>query len=138
MDVVDRLVLDSREWEDGPGGSGELTPCFERVAVSDIAWTCTLRWRRQLATLWPDLADAHSLHLRGPWAEAALLAGWLRSRLGRDVELRHEQAEAIELVAVDGREVVAREERMSASDLLSHELDRFSRDPVYEAAVKSS
>jgi glucose-6-phosphate dehydrogenase assembly protein OpcA len=135
LDVVDRLVVDSREWEDGPDGSGELANCFERVAVSDIAWTCTLRWRRELAKLWPDLAGARELHVRGPWGEAALLAGWLRSRLGRDVALGHEQAETIDLVAVDGREVVAREDRMSASDLLSHELDLFSRDPVYEAAV---
>jgi glucose-6-phosphate dehydrogenase assembly protein OpcA len=135
MDVVDRLVVDSREWEDGPGGSGELERCFERVAVSDIAWTCTLRWRREVAKLWPELAGLRNLHVRGPRAEAALLAGWLRARLGRDVELQHEEAKAIDLVAVDGREVVAREERMSSSDLLSHELDRFSRDPVYEAAV---
>jgi glucose-6-phosphate dehydrogenase assembly protein OpcA len=138
VDVVDRLVVDSREWEDGPGGSGALERCFERVAVSDIAWTCTLRWRRELAKLWPDLADMRRLHVRGPWAEAALLAGWLRSRLGPDIELRHDEAELIELVAVDGREVVAREERLSASDLLSHELDNFSRDPVYEAAVAAS
>jgi glucose-6-phosphate dehydrogenase assembly protein OpcA len=135
IDVVDRLVVDSREWSDGPGGSGQLAHCFDRAAVSDIAWTCTLRWRRELAKLWPALAGVQRLHVRGPWAEAALLTGWLRSRLLRDVELRHEAAETIELVAADGQEVVAREERMSASDLLSHELDRFSRDPVYEAAV---
>jgi glucose-6-phosphate dehydrogenase assembly protein OpcA len=135
VDVVDRLVVDSREWNDGPDGGGELVHCFERVAVSDIAWTCTLRWRRELAKLWPELAGVRELHVRGPLAEAALLAGWLRSRLQIPVALNHEQAETIDLVAVDGREVVAREERMSASDLLSHELDLFSRDPVYEAAV---
>jgi hypothetical protein len=51
------------------------------------------------------------------------------------VRLRHDDADAVDLVAVDGREVVAREERPSASDLLSHELDQFSRDPAYESAV---
>ncbi len=138
MDVVDRLVVDSREWDDGPHGSGELPRCFERVAVSDIAWTRTLRWRRELAKLWPGLAGARGLHIRGPRAEAALLAGWLRSRLRRDVALHYEDAETIDLVAVDGHEVLAREERLTASDLLSHELDQFSRDPVYEAAVEAA
>jgi glucose-6-phosphate dehydrogenase assembly protein OpcA len=138
IDVVDRFVVDSREWKDGPDGSGELQRCFERVAVSDIAWTCTLRWRREIAKLWPELAGVHELHVRGPWAEAALLAGWLRSRLRRDVELRHEPDQTIELVSVDGHELVAHEESMSASDLLSHELDLFSRDPVYEAAVEAA
>jgi glucose-6-phosphate dehydrogenase assembly protein OpcA len=138
VEVVDRFVVDSREWEDGPAAGGELARCFERVAVSDIAWTCTLRWRRELAKLWPDLAGARVLHVRGPWAEAALLAGWLRSRLERDVELRNEAADGVGLVAVDGREVLARDEPLSPSDLLSHELDRFSRDPVYEAAVQAA
>jgi hypothetical protein len=32
----------------------------------------------------------------------------------------------------------AREEHWSPSDLLSHELDRFSRDPIYEAAVAAA
>jgi hypothetical protein len=47
-------------------------------------------------------------------------------------------AEHVEMLAVDGRDVVAREERTSASDLLSHELDRFSRDEVYERAVEAA
>jgi glucose-6-phosphate dehydrogenase assembly protein OpcA len=138
VDVVDRLVVDSREWPDDPGGFRELAQHFDRAAVSDIAWTCTLRWRRELAKLWPSLADARELHVRGPWAEASLLAGWLRARLGRDVRLRHDDADAIERVSVDSREVVAREERMSASDLLSHELDLFSRDAVYEQAIAAA
>ena len=135
-DVVDRLVVDSREWPDAPGCYGELVPYFERVAVSDIVWTRTLRWRRAIAQLWP--IEPRELHVVGPAAEASLLAGWLRSRLERDVELRHEEAERIDHLALDGREVHAREERWSPSDLLSNELDRFSRDPMYEAAVASS
>ena len=131
--VVDRLVVDSLEWEDAPASYADLARWFERVAVSDIVWTRTLRWRRAIAQRWP--LEPSVLEVRGPIQEAALLVGWLRSRLGRDVELRHEPAETIERIALDGEDVQAREERWTPSELLSHELDRFSRDPVYEAAL---
>lgn len=132
-DVVDRLIVDSREWPDAPGSFSELPRWFDRVAVSDIVWTRTLRWRRAIALRWP--IEPSELHVRGPAPEAALLAGWLRSRLGRPVEVRIEPADRIELLALDGEEIEAREERWTSSELLSHELDRFSRDPIYEAAV---
>lgn len=135
VDVVDRLVVDSREWDDAPECYPELVPYFERVAISDIVWGRTLRWRRAIAELWPGVRSAAELHVRGPLPETMLLRGWLASRLGRDVALRHEPAEHVELLAIDGDEVVVREERTSASDLLSNELDRFSRDEVYERAV---
>jgi hypothetical protein len=134
--VVDRLIVDSREWEDAPGSYAELATWLSQVAVSDIVWTRTLRWRRAIALRWP--LEPRVLEVRGPSQEAALLAGWLRSRLDRDVELRHEPAETIERLALDGDEVEAREERWTSSELLSHELDRFSRDPVYEAAVAAT
>ena len=38
VDVVDRLVVDSREWDDVPSCYPELVPYFERVAISDIVW----------------------------------------------------------------------------------------------------
>jgi glucose-6-phosphate dehydrogenase assembly protein OpcA len=138
VDVVDRLVVDSREWDDVRECYPELVPYFERVAISDIVWGRTLRWRRAIAELWPGVRSAAELHVRGPLPEAMLVRGWLVSRLGRDVALRHEPAEHIELLAIDGQEVVAREERTSASDLLSNELDRFSRDEVYELAVAAA
>jgi glucose-6-phosphate dehydrogenase assembly protein OpcA len=138
VDVVDRLVVDSREWEDVPSSYDELVPYFERVAISDIVWGRTLRWRRAIAELWPGVRAADELHVRGPLPETLLLRGWLASRLEREIELRHEPAEHVELLAIDGHEVVAREERISASDLLSHELDRFSRDEVYEQAVATA
>ena len=138
VDVIDRLVVDSREWPDAPGCYPRLAEYFERVAVSDIVWTRALRWRRAIARLWPELADVKELHVVGPAQEATLLVGWLRSRLERGVELRHEPAERIERLELDRREVRAREERWSSSDLLSHELDRFSRDPIYEEAVAAA
>jgi len=136
VDVVDRLVVDSSEWPDAPGRYAELAQYFDRVAVSDIVWTRTLRWRRAIAQLWPLEPD--ELEVVGPATEAALLAGWLRSRLGRRVALRCEEAERIRQLELDGREVRAREERLSPSDLLSVQLDRFSRDPVYEEAVRGT
>lgn len=138
VDVVDRLVVDSREWEDVARCYPELFPYFERVAISDIVWGRTLRWRRAIAGLWPGVRAAAELHVRGPLPESMLLRGWLASRLDRDVALRHDAAEHIELVTIDGEEVAAREERTSASDLLSNELDRFSRDDVYERAVAAA
>jgi Glucose-6-phosphate dehydrogenase subunit len=134
--VVDRLVLDSSEWPDAPQSFSELLGWFDGVAVSDIAWTRTMRWRQAIARLWP--IEPRELYVRGPAPEAALLAGWLRSRLGRDVALKSEPADRVELVALDGDEVHARDEQSTASELLSHELDRFSRDPVYEAAVAAA
>jgi Glucose-6-phosphate dehydrogenase subunit len=136
VDVVDRLVVDSREWPDAPSCYAKFASYFERTAVSDIVWTRTLRWRRAIAQLWPF--EPKQLRLVGPRPEAALLVGWLRSRLDRDVELSHEAAERIEVLELDGREVRAREDRWSPSDLLSHELDRFSRDPAYEEALRAS
>jgi hypothetical protein len=38
---------------------------------------------------------------------------------------------------VDGEPVEPPNEQSSPSDLLSAELDRFGRDPVYEAAVRA-
>lgn len=117
-DVVDRLVVDSSEWPDVPAAYAELARFLDRVAVSDIAWRRTLSWRRELAQAWPELPD----RLTGPPAEIALVAGWLRSRAGIELETEH----AGEL-PVGGKR--------ASSDLLSDELDVYVRDPVYEAAL---
>ena len=136
VDVVDRLVVDSREWR---GDFVRIADYFDLTAVSDIAWARTLPWRAVLAGLWPDIVDAHELRVAGPRSEAALLVGWLRSRLGRGVGLLHEPAGELEDVAVDGEQVPPPSgESRSPSDLLSDELDRFSRDRVYEEAVRGS
>jgi Glucose-6-phosphate dehydrogenase subunit len=138
LEVVDRLVVDSREWDAVRAGLRSLAELFERTAVSDIAWARTLPWRVEIARLWPDVADARELPVTGPESEALLLVGWLRSRLGRDVELVHQRADDLERVAVDGEDVSPpRDPRRSPSDLLSDELDRFARDHIYEAAVRS-
>lgn len=134
--VVDRLVIDSSEWPDVPGAYGELARVFDDAAVSDIAFGRSLAWRVRLAGLWPGIASLSALEIEGPRSDALLLAGWLRSRLGREVELRWSEAPALARVAVDGEEVSPPDDPPpTASDLLSAELDVFGRDPVYEAAL---
>lgn len=138
VDIAQRLVIDSSEWSDPESGYERLAELLERVVVSDIAWARTERWREAIASLWPAVANASTLRVAGPQAEAALLTRWLSVRLGRAVELDHEPAGEIELVAVDGSEAVpARYERLSASDLLSEQLEIFGRDHVYEETVRS-
>ena len=138
--VTDRLIVDSTEWEDLPYPYRNLAGLFDRTAVSDIAWARTSRWRALLASLWPDVADVSTIRVTGTRAQALLLAGWLRSRLGRaDVELEHVDAERLEEVDLDGKPApFPPGDPPIPSDVLSDELDRFARDPVYEAAVLAS
>jgi glucose-6-phosphate dehydrogenase assembly protein OpcA len=137
--VVDRLVVDGSEWRDPDTAYRYLPTLFERVAVSDIAWSRLRPWREAIAALWPDVAEADAVEVVGPRAQALLLAWWLSSRLGRNVRLEHESKGEIEHVEVDGREVrPALVDRPTTSDLLSAELEQFGRDPVYEEAVWSS
>ena len=104
---------------------------------SDIAWSKVQPWREACAGLWPGIAEATSLRIAGPHGETLLLWGWLQARLRRELELEHEPAGEVELVAVDGNEVPSsRAERLSSSDLLSDQLEIFSRDRIYEEAVR--
>jgi hypothetical protein len=135
--VTDRLIVDSTEWDGVPEAYRRLAELFPRCAVSDIAWARTSRWRSHLATLWPAIADVRTVRVRGTAAQAWLLCGWLRSRLGRDeIALEHEHAETLEAVALDGEAVpLPPGDPPTPSDVLSDELERFTPDPVYEAAV---
>jgi hypothetical protein len=137
LEICDRLVVDSREWPDVPEAYRELP--FQRAACSDIAWRRTEPWRRALAALWPEIAEARELRVVGPIAEAWLLAGWLRSRLGREIELVRDDARELEAVTVSGETVSPPAgDAPTPSDLLSAELDELARDPVYEEAARAS
>ena len=75
----------------------------------------------------------------GTEAQANLLAGWLRSRLRHDVELQHTQSDRLVGVKVDGEPApFPPGDPPDPADLLSDELDRFTRDRVYEDAVRSA
>ena len=97
-DVVDRLIVDSTEWPSDSfvssamrsSRSGSTAP-----SISDIAWERTERWRRELALAWPF--EAREISVTATRAQALLLAGWLRSRLGHDVEVEHEPADSLTL-----------------------------------------
>ena len=139
VDVVDRLIVDSTEWGDLPADYEGLTKIFDRATVSDIAWARTSRWRPQLASLWPDIANVTKIRVTGTAAQAHLLAGWLRTRLDREVELEHEQADRLEGVAIDGEAApFPPGDPPAPADLLSEELDRFERDRIYEDAVRGT
>jgi hypothetical protein len=135
--VTDRLIVDSIEWDGVPGPYTRLAELFSRCAASDIAWARTARWRSHLATLWPAIADVRTVRVHGTAAQAWLLCGWLRSRLGRDdIALEHDPAEQLEGVELDGEAVpLPPGDPPTPSDVLSDELERFTPDPVYEAAV---
>jgi glucose-6-phosphate dehydrogenase assembly protein OpcA len=137
VDVTDRLIVNSIEWDEVPGPYARLAELFPRCAASDIAWARTSRWRSHLATLWPAIGDVRTVGVRGTAAQAWLLCGWLRSRLGRDdIALEHDPAEQLEGVTLDGDAVpLPPGDPPAPSDVLSDELERFTPDPVYEAAV---
>jgi glucose-6-phosphate dehydrogenase assembly protein OpcA len=136
VDVVDRLIVDSTEWPGLPEPYERLAEIFDRVVVSDIAWARTSRWRPQLASLWPGIDAVKRIKVTGTEAQAHLLAGWLRSRLGHTVELDHEPADRLVSVEVDGEPApFPPGAPPDPADLLSDELDRFSRDRVYEEAA---
>jgi len=137
--IIDRLIIDTTEWPDLPSDYVALVPVFDRVMVSDIAWARTSRWRTQLASLWPGIADVKKIRVTGTAAQAELLAGWLRSRLGKAIELEHADADTLKGVDLDGEAAPFPPGAPPApADLLSDELDRFQRDPVYEEAVRST
>ncbi len=134
VDVADRVIVDSSEWTEL--GYRYLAASFERTAVSDIAWARTADWRIALAGRWPAIAT-QDIAIRGPRAEAALLRGWLASRLEREVPIP-EPAGELE-VLLDGEELAAPyEEPRTPSDLLSAELDRLARDHIYEQAAAAA
>jgi Glucose-6-phosphate dehydrogenase subunit N-terminal domain/Glucose-6-phosphate dehydrogenase subunit C-terminal domain len=137
--TVDRLIVDSTEWPSDTLSQGyaELSLRFDRTIVSDIAWERTERWRRELAAAWPF--EAREVSVKATYAQALLLKGWLQSRLGHEVRLEHEPSDILLGVYVDGKPIDAPPgEPPPPSELLSDQLERFTRDPVYEAAVRAA
>jgi hypothetical protein len=135
--IADRVIVDSTEWDELPDPYTKLAQLFDRTAVSDIAWARTSRWRAILASLWPGIADVGTVRVHGTSAQAHLIAGWLRSRLDRpEIALDHVPADRLEGIDLDGVPVpFPPGDPPLPSSVLSDELDRFTRDRVYEAAV---
>jgi glucose-6-phosphate dehydrogenase assembly protein OpcA len=107
--------------------------------VSDIAWARTSRWRPQLASLWPGIGGVRRLRVSGTEAQAHLLGSWLRSRLGREIELEHDPSDRLVGVEIDGEPApFPPGDPPPPAELLSDELDRFGRDRIYEEAVRAA
>jgi glucose-6-phosphate dehydrogenase assembly protein OpcA len=139
VDVVDRLIVDSTEWPDLPESYRGLEQVFDRVAVSDIAWARTGRWRPMLASLWPEISGVQRIRVKGTTAQAHLLAGWLRSRLKHPVDLEHEPSDRLVGVDLDDEPApFPPGDPPTGADVLSEELDQFGRDRTYEEAVRST
>jgi hypothetical protein len=136
VEVTDRLIVDSTEWQGLPRGYGRLAELFDGVMVSDIAWTRTERWRSLLASLWPGIADVQAIRVHGTQAQGCLIGGWLTSRLGHRVSVEVDSRERLEGIDVDGEAAsFPPGDPPNPSDVLSAELDRYSRDRIYEAAA---
>jgi hypothetical protein len=130
-ELADRVIVDSSEWAELQ--YGELTSSFSVSALSDIAWARLTDWRLELAERWPAIRE-QEIRVRGPRAEASLLRGWLAARLRRAI--RPVEEAPVLGVRLGGEEVhPPRADVLGPSELLSAELDRFVRDPVYEEAV---
>jgi len=139
MGIVDRLIVDSTEWTDLPGAYAQLAELFPKVVVSDIAWERTERWRSLLASLWPDVGEVRAIRVHGTAAQGHLLAGWLRSRLGHPIALELDERERLESIDLDGQPApFPPGDPPNASDVLSAQLDRFTRDRIYEEAVRAT
>ncbi|NUR75769.1 MAG: glucose-6-phosphate dehydrogenase assembly protein OpcA [Thermoleophilia bacterium] len=134
--VVDRLVVDSEEWDELR--YSELAQVFDRVAVSDIAWRRAEAWRFELAKRWPAIREQR-ISVRGPRAESTLLRAWLAARLGRDAEsITVEPGPELGVRLDDEDFPQPRPLYATPSDLLSAELDQFTRDRIYEEAVRTA
>ena len=139
IEVADRLIVDSTEWPGLPTPYARAAEIFDRITISDIAWARTSRWRPMLASLWPQIATVKQIRVTGTKAQAHLLAGWLRSRLRRPIGLEHEPSDKLVGVELDGQSApFPPGDPPFPADLLSDELDKMTRDPVYEAAVRAA
>lgn len=160
---VARLILDSDEC--GLDVVKEATALGP--AVTDLAWARLTPWREALATLADNreglrlLNRALGVEVRGPGNEAALVAGWLRSRIGRQLGLQHDkQRHELESVRLDcgkhdllvqrtghgdlGRAVSGDAQhavmlpRPDWAALLGAQLDRLGSDSIFEQALAAS
>jgi glucose-6-phosphate dehydrogenase assembly protein OpcA len=147
---------------EGVAAVGRLQP-----AVTDLAWLRLEPWREAIASLFdpPPAAEAlgglHAVDVQGPVNEARLLAGWLGSRLARDVALAHHDRAHVERVCVQCAQdafVVERRERvqvgrayglgatehpvvlpiLDTQTLLGRALDLRVADSVFEAALAAA
>jgi glucose-6-phosphate dehydrogenase assembly protein OpcA len=129
---------------------------------TDLAWTRTTNWRSLIAAAFDSTSESPtSATVHGPTTPAtALLVGWLRSRLGVDVDLSETRGNDINEVRVqlegDRQLILRRNDSRTASlslpdrgeriqplsnrdlgDLLAEEVRRLDSDEVYADALSA-
>ena len=127
---------------------------------TDLSWTRTTLWRGLCASAFDSVtAPVEQIRVRGQAGDPAraLLAGWLGSRLDRDVAVLDDDGPGISAVELDmegcalsltrgdGRTALLRRsgqpdrrlplERRELGDLLAEELRRLDADEIYAAAL---
>ena len=90
MPMLDVILMDSEDQEDPGAGLARAADCLGSVYVVDLAWLRTTPWRERLAASFDppgrrralrDLSSVAVRHQPTSMASAALLVGWLASRL---------------------------------------------------------
>jgi glucose-6-phosphate dehydrogenase assembly protein OpcA len=87
IEMTTRMIVDS----DQAGIDAVARVDAMATGLVDLAWVRTGPWREAIAALFDGRSQRRLLdHLvavevSGPRNQSALLAGWLRSRLGREV-----------------------------------------------------
>jgi glucose-6-phosphate dehydrogenase-like protein OpcA len=163
IEMATRMIVDSDE------AGLEAVARVDRMApgLADLGWVRTAPWREAIAALFDGPGQRRALdrlvglEVSGPPNQAALLAGWLRSRLGRELGVgssRARRLNRVELLGADAPFVVERSgrsghgsahgpglaERMvtlpipSAAALLAGELDRLGAERPFEEALTAA
>ena len=136
------------------------------AALTDLAWTRLTPWREALARMFDAptqraaLGRLSRVDVQGPENQAALVAGWLRSRLRCSIHLHHRDAACMERAVLHCGDETFSVQRMGedhgamaapgvpektvlleeheAGVLLAAELDVFGRDEVFEQALAAA
>jgi len=103
---IDRLLVNSDRWEDPPASFAALRRAVQdtehRLAIHDLSWSRSYRFRLAIANLFDDHAALTRLgdlrwvtinHENGVPIAARMLSTWIRARLpSSSIEFRHVEA----------------------------------------------
>lgn len=163
IEMSTRMIVDSDE------AGIEAVTRVDRMAagLADLGWVRTTPWRESLAALFDGphqrrgLDRVVGLEVSGPQNQAALLAGWMRSRLHRELGLGTSRAKRLNRVGLLGADQAFLVERSGRSGhgtaqgpglaprmvalpslppavLLAGELDRLGAERPFEEALAAA
>ncbi len=105
LPLIDVMLLDSDDLSEPAEALGRARELRDHVYVVDLAWLRTTPWRERLAASFDlptrlaalrRIAELEVRHQRTSTASGLLLAGWLASRLGWEIEPLRDQAGGLE------------------------------------------